>query len=82
MSLVGQVAKLSVEQATELHNTLLESGIAREAGNKKWREIFRFAKNRHIGLQGRIYEKLYQATDSQIEAMIRRITEKKFEDFI
>lgn len=76
MSLVNQIPKLSEEQVTKLHNTLLEAGIAHASGSKEWREIFRASKNTHSGLQGRIYKRLYQATWSDIDNLTRRLAEK------
>ena len=76
MSLVDQIPKLSERHVTKLHNTLIEAGIAHTSGSNEWREIFRKSKNTHKGLQGRIYDSLYHASWSDIDKLVRGLTEK------
>jgi hypothetical protein len=65
MSLTEQIANLNDVQIHSLHNTLLDACTAMELDGN-WREIFRRAKNRHVGLMKRIYELLHQAQPDDI----------------
>lgn len=74
MSLTTQLAKMNDTQIHALHNVMLDAGIAFETGGD-WREIFRIAKNKHHGLQGRVYALLYSAKRDEIDNLTKRLTE-------
>jgi len=74
MSLTTQLALMSDKQLHKLYNVMLEAGIAFETGGD-WREIFRIAKNKHHGLQGRVYALLYSANRDEIDNLTKRLTD-------
>ena len=53
---------------------MLNASIAFEAGGN-YKEIFRRARNRSIGLMKRIYELLLNATQEEIENLSRNLTD-------
>jgi hypothetical protein len=73
MSLTEQIANLNDVQIHSLHNTLLDACTAMELGGN-WREVFRRAKQRHIGLMKRIYELLHQAQPDDIDRAANHLT--------
>lgn len=73
MSLTNQIANLNDVQIHSLHNTLLDACTAMEL-NGNWREIFRRAKYRNIGLMKRIYELLHKANPEDIDRAASHLT--------
>lgn len=74
MSLARQIPNLSTEQLKAVHACLVEAGIAYEAGGN-WREIFRRAKQRKVGLVRRIYELMEKADRHGIDRMTQALVE-------
>jgi len=70
LPLSKQLARMNSEQIQSLYDVLLEVGLAVESGNQDWRELFRAAKNKHHGRQGKIYTLLYEADLEAIDRMI------------
>ena len=74
MSLTSQITELNDVQLHSLHNTMLDACTALELGGD-WREIFRRAKNRHVGRMHRIYDLLYHAKSHEIDRAARHLVE-------
>ena len=72
MSLTSQLKNLSPQQIKSLSDTMLNASIAFETGGN-YREIFRRAKQRKIGLMRRIYELLEQAPYEDIENLSKSL---------
>ena len=76
MTLVQQYWLMNPKQKDELYSTMLNAGIAIENGNEQWREVFRTAKNNHLGRQKHIYDSLYCAGLDEIDNLIEVLIEK------
>ena len=74
LRLTNQLKNLSPEQIKSLSDTMLNASIAFETGGN-YKEIFRRARNRSIGLMKRIYELLLNATQEEIENLSRNLTD-------
>lgn len=72
--LATQIKNLPFDKLFELKETLIEAGIAFEAGGNP-KEVFRRAKHRHIGLMRRIYERLETADSQSMSAMSEAMVE-------
>ena len=71
MILSNQVKSLNTTQFKSLNDTLLDASIAYEGGGN-YREIFRRAKLRRVGLLRKIYGMLEQAPCEEIEIISKR----------
>ncbi|WP_347987711.1 hypothetical protein [Methylomonas sp. AM2-LC] len=74
VSLTSQLKNLSPQQIKSLSDTMLNASIAFETGGN-YREVFRRAKQRRIGLMRRIYELLEQAPYQDIENLSKVLAE-------
>ena len=72
--LITQIKNLPLNKLLQLKETLVEAGIAFEAGGNP-KEVFRRAKHKHIGLMRRIYERLETADDNSMSAMSEAMVE-------
>ena len=72
--LVTQIKNLPSNKLLQLKETLVEAGIAFEAGGNP-KEVFRRAKHKHIGLMRRIYERLETADNKSMSAMSEAMVE-------
>jgi hypothetical protein len=73
MSLTNQILNLPPAKLTELHNTLIETGVAFELGGDH-REVLRRARNRYqTGLMHRVYTRLIVAKKEEIDAMLKHL---------
>jgi len=74
MSLTSQLPQLNDSQLKSLCDTLLTAAMVYE-NDGNYREIFRRAKYRHLGLMRRIYELLQHATRDEIDALSNSLSE-------
>lgn len=74
MNLITVIQRLNTAQLKELHQILTESAIAYEFGGNAT-EIFRRAKHRKVGLMRRVYERLEQCDNKQLEALSKSLGE-------
>jgi len=73
MSLVNLVLSLPPDKLTELHTTLLETGVAFELGGDH-RVVLRRARNRYqTGVMYRVYTRLIAAKKEEINAMLNHL---------
>ena len=74
MNLTNQLKDLDAMQIKSLNSTILDASIAYEAGGN-YREIFRRAKCRRVGLMRSIFEMLEQVPEAEIENLSRSLVE-------